>query len=301
MPDLADLFTSFASHWIDTSVGKIFARSGGSGPPLLLLHGYTQTNVMWHRVAPALAQRFSLVIPDLPGYGWSAVPEADKDHAPYDKRSMAKVMVEVMEALGHIHFRLAGHDRGGRVAYRLALDHAGRVDRLATLDIVPTYDMWMGMDRNMAMKVWHWPFLAQPAPLPEMLIEKAPVALLEWKMASWTKAKNLSAFDPRAMDHYRASFSDPLRIHAQCEDYRAGQAADFRNDEVDRKAGRAIACPILALWGSAGIPSETSGPLDIWRKWAPQVEGRPIDSGHFLTEENPEVTAAALVDFFTAA
>jgi haloacetate dehalogenase len=300
MSDLADLFPGFASHWIDTSVGKIFARTGGDGPPLLLLHGYTQTNVMWHRVAPTLAQRFRLVIPDLPGYGWSAVPHADKDHAPYDKRSMARVMVEVMEALGHVHFRLAGHDRGGRVAYRLALDHAGRVDRLATLDIVPTYDMWMGMDRNMAMKVWHWPFLAQPAPLPEMLIEKAPVELLEWKMASWTKAKNISAFDPRAMDHYRASFSDPLRIHAQCEDYRAGQAADFRNDETDRKSGRTIACPMLALWGSAGIPSETSGPLAIWREWAPQVHGKPIDSGHFLTEENPDTTAAALVDFFSA-
>jgi haloacetate dehalogenase len=301
LPDLADLYPGFAAHWIDTSVGKIFARTGGGGPPLLLLHGYTQTNVIWHRVAPALAKHFSLVIPDLPGYGWSAVPEADADHAPYDKRSMAKVMIEVMEARGHVHFRVAGHDRGGRVAYRLALDHAGRVDRLATLDIVPTYDMWMGMDRNMAMKVWHWPFLAQPAPLPEMLIEKAPVALLEWKMASWTKAKNLSAFDQRAMDHYRASFSDPLRIHAQCEDYRAGQAADFRNDEADRNAGRTIACPMLALWGAAGIPSETAGPLDIWRNWAPQVQGKPIDSGHFLAEENPETTAAALVDFFTAA
>ena len=301
MPDLADLYPGFASHWIDTSVGKIFARSGGSGPPLLLLHGYTQTNVVWHRVSPSLAQAFSLVIPDLPGYGWSVVPEADREHAPYDKRAMAKVMVEVMEALGHVRFRLAGHDRGGRVAYRLALDHPGRVEHMATLDIVPTYDMWMGMDRNMAMKVWHWLFLAQPAPLPEMMIEKAPVPYLEWKTASWTKAKNLSAFDPRALDHYRAAFSEPLRIHAHCEDYRAGVAADFRNDEADRTAGKMILCPLLALWGAAGIPSETGGPLDIWRQWAPHVQGRAIDSGHFLTEENPETTAAALVDFFSAA
>ena len=144
---------------------------------------------MWHRVAPALAARFALVIPDLPGYGWSAVPEADAKHAPYDKRSMAKAMVEVMEKLGHVRFRLAGHDRGGRVAYRLALDHPGRVERMATLDIVPTYDMWHGMDANMAMKVWHWPFLAQPYPLPEMLISKAPVEYLEWKMASWTQGE----------------------------------------------------------------------------------------------------------------
>jgi haloacetate dehalogenase len=300
MTDLADLFPGFASHWIDTSIGKIFARTGGSGPPLLLLHGYTETHVMWHRVAPALAACFALVIPDLPGYGWSAVPEADANHAPYDKRSMAKVMIEVMEKLGHLHFRLAGHDRGGRVAYRLALDHPARVDRTATLDIVPTYDMWHGMDRNMAIKVWHWPFLAQPAPLPEMLISKAPVELLEWKLASWTKAKNLSAFDRSALDHYRASFSDPLRIHAQCEDYRAGYGADLANDEADRAAGKIITCPLLALWGGVGIANETGGPLNIWRQWAPQATGQPIDSGHFLTEENPDATAKALLEFFTA-
>ena|ERR1700688_1200360 len=300
MPDLADLHSGFASHWIDTSAGKIFARTGGSGQPLLLLHGYTETNVMWHRVARVLAKRFSLVIPDLPGYGWSAIPDANAKHAPYDKRSMAKAMVEVMEKLGAVHFRLAGHDRGGRVAYRLALDHPGRVERMATLDIVPTYDMWHGMDRNMAMKVWHWPFLAQPAPLPEMLIEKAPVAYLEWKLASWTKAKNLSAFDPRALDHYRAAFSDPLRIHAHCEDYRAGYGADLANDEADRANGKTISCPLLALWGSTGIANETDRPLAIWKEWAPQAKGQPIDSGHFLTEENPDATAKALLDFFTA-
>ena len=300
MPELADLFPDFAVRWIDTSIGKIFARAGGSGPPLLLLHGYTETHVMWHKVAPALAEHFSLVIPDLPGYGSSATPEADSNHAPYDKRSMAKVMVEVMDQMADGRFLLAGHDRGGRVAYRLALDHPDRVERMATLDIVPTYDMWQAMDRNMAMKVWHWPFLAQPAPLPEMLISKAPVDYLEWKLASWTKAKNLSAFDPGALEHYRVSFSDPAHIHAQCEDYRAGQAADFVNDEADRKAGKTIACPLLALWGAAGIPNETGGPLAIWRQWAPHAVGAPIDSGHFLTEENPADTAAALLDFFSA-
>jgi haloacetate dehalogenase len=267
-----------------------------------LIHGYPQNHVMWHDVAPGLAAAgHTVVCPDLRGYGQSHKPPAGDGSVNYSKRAMAAELVTVMRTLGHERFAVAGHDRGGRVAYRLALDHPGRVGRLATLDIVPTYDMWMGMDRNMAMKVWHWPFLAQPAPLPEMLIEKVPVALLELKMASWTKAKNLSAFDPRAMDHYRAAFSDPLRIHAHCEDYRAGQAADFGNDEADRKAGRTIACPMLALWGAAGIPSETSGPLEIWRKWAPQVQGKAVESGHFLSEENPEATAAALVDFFTAA
>ena len=213
---------------------------------------------------------------------------------------MAKAMVEVMEKLGHVRFRLAGHDRGGRVAYRLALDHPGRVERMATLDIVPTYDMWHGMDANMAMKVWHWPFLAQPDPLPEMLISKAPVEYLEWKLASWTKAKNLSAFDPRALEHYRASFSDPLRIHAQCEDYRAGYGADLANDEADRAAGKTITCPFLALWGGAGIANETGGPLAIWKEWAPQAVGQPIDFGHFLAEENPDATAEALLEFMTA-
>src|SRR6266699_3486922 len=145
-PDLADLFPGFASHWIDTSIGKMFARSGGAGPPLLLLHGYAQSNVMWHRVAPELARHFTLILPDLPGYGWSVAPRASADHEPYSKRAMAAVMIEIMEQLGHVRFRLAGHDRGGRVAYRLALDHAGRLERLAVLDIVPTWTMWHRMD-----------------------------------------------------------------------------------------------------------------------------------------------------------
>jgi haloacetate dehalogenase len=297
MSDLADLFPGFAAHWIDTSIGRMFARSGGSGPPLMLLHGYAQSNVMWHRVAPRLAERFTLIIPDLPGYGWSAVPEARPDHTPYTKRAMGAIMIDIMEALGHVRVRLAGHDRGGRVGYRLALDHPGRVERLAVLDIVPTYAMWHRMNHRMAMKVWHWPFLAQPYPLPETLLSKAPVEYLDWKMASWTKSKDLSAFDPRALAHYRAFFSDPLRIHATCEDYRAGESADLAADEADRAAGRKITCPLLALWGAAGIPS-ASGPLGIWREWAQDVRGEPIDSGHFVAEENPDATARALLDFF---
>jgi haloacetate dehalogenase len=300
MADLDDLFPGFASHWINTSSGKLFARSGGKGPPLLLLHGYAQTNVMWHKVAPALAEQFTLIIPDLPGYGWSAVPEADKDHEPYSKRAMAKVMVELMEELGHVRFGLAGHDRGGRVAYRLTLDHPGRVERLAVLDIVPTHAMWHGMDRKLAMKVWHWTFLAQPYPVPEALIGKDPIGYIDRKMASWTKAKDLSGFDPRALAHYHAFFSDPLRIRATCEDYRAGYTSDLAADEADAAAGKKITCPLLALWGAAGIPSETSGPLGIWREWATQVSGKAVDSGHFVAEENPDATAAALIEFFRA-
>jgi len=296
MPDLADLFPGYASHWIDTSAGKMFARSGGDGPPLLCIHGYAQTNVMWHRVAPALAKHFTLVVPDLPGYGWSHAPKSGAGHAPYDKRSMANVMIEIMEKLGHIRFRLAGHDRGGRVAYRLALDHPGRVEKLVTLDIIPTYDMWHGMDYELAMKVWHWQFLALKEPMPEMLIGKDPIGYIDYKMASWTKAKDLSAFDPRALAHYHAFFSDPLRIHATCEDYRAGRTTDLTNDEADRKAGKKITVPMCALWGTGGIP-DASGPLAIWKAWATDVTGGPIDSGHFVCEENPDATAQAMLEF----
>ncbi len=297
MPDLADLYPGFESRWITTSAGKLFARVGGKGPPLLLIHGYPQTNVMWHRVAPALTARFTLVIPDLPGYGWSEVPRGDADHTPYDKRSMAKAMIELMEEIGHVRFRLTGHDRGGRVAYRLALDHPERVEKLATLDIVPTYEMWARMDQKLAMKIWHWPFLAQEEPLPEMLIGKAPTAFQDWELAHWSKKQDLSAFDPRALAHYRAFFQSPDRVHATCEDYRAGQSIDLAYDTADKDAGRKIEVPMLALWGDAGIPGER-GPLDIWRNWATNVSGHAIDSGHFLPEENPDATAAALLAFF---
>ena len=297
MSDLADLFPGFASHWIDTSVGRMFARAGGSGPPLLCLHGYPQTHVMWHRVAPALARHFTLVLPDLPGYGWSAVPDAKADHAPYTKRAMADVMIEIMEGLGHARFRLAGHDRGGRVAYRLALDHPGRPISLATLDIVPTWSMWHTFDAKLAMRAWHWTFLAQPAPLPELLLGKAANEYFDLLTAKWLAGKK-DAFDARALAHYRASFTDPLRIHASCEDYRAGQSTDVAYDEVDRKTGNKIACPMLALWGAGGLPRDLD-PLAVWREWATNVQGAAIDCGHFLCEEAPDATAAALIEFFT--
>jgi haloacetate dehalogenase len=299
MPDLADLYPDYQSHWIDTSAGKIFARSGGQGPPLLLLHGYAETNVMWHRVAPLLAPHFSLVIADLPGYGWSAVPDADANHAPYDKRSMGNAMVELMQKLGHARFRLAGHDRGGRVAYRLALDHPGRLEKLATLDIVPTYNMWHGIDAKLAFRIWHWTFLALPAPFPEEMIGRDPIAFWDRKSGPGTKGRSLDKFDPRALAHYHAFFQNPLRIHATCEDYRAGHTTDLKNDEADRAAGKKITCPLLALWGSAGIPNEAEAdPLATWREWATDVRGMAIDCGHYLPEENPDATARALIEFF---
>ena len=298
MPDLADLFPGYKSEWISTSGGRIFARVGGSGPPLLLLHGFSETHVMWHKVAPKLAERFTLIVADLPGYGWSDMPESDADHTPYTKRAMAKVMVEAMEQLGHVHFALAGHDRGGRVSYRLAFDHPGRLSKLAVLDILPTYEYWARMDRAYALKIYHWAFLAQPYPLPEKLILGDPDAFLKEKLKSWTKSKTLDPFDPRALEHYLAPCRDPSRVHAMCEDYRAGAHADFDADKADRDAGNKITVPMLALWGNAGIAAAAATPLDTWMQWATKVTGSPIDSGHFLTEENPDATARALLDFF---
>jgi len=329
MPDLADLFPGYSSHWIDTAAGKLFARAGGAGPPLLLLHGYPQTHVMWHRVAPALAEHFTLIVADLPGYGWSAVPESnlstarsdeERARSPYAKRAMANAMIELMEALGHARFHLAGHDRGGRVAYRLALDHPGRVIKLATLDIVPTAEVWRGMDGKVALRTWHWPFLAQPAPLPELLIGNAANEYFDLLEAAWTRGsggaggsymqstrsertpsastEKTTAFDPRARAHYRAAFVDPLRIHARCEDYRAGATIDVTFDEADRAAGRKITVPMLALWGGRGGFANMLSPLETWRSWATDVRGKAIDCGHFLAEEAPEETAQAMLEFF---
>ena len=298
MADLADLFPGYEAKWIGTTSGRIFARVGGKGPPLLLLHGYSSTHVMWHNVAPKLDDRFTLVIADLPGYGWSDMPESDKDHTPYTKRAMAKALVEAMESLGYVHFALAGHDRGGRVSYRLALDHPGRLSRLAVLDILPTYNYWQRINRLYALKIYHWTFLAQPYPFPETLILGNPDFFLKEKMASQTKSRTLAAFDPQAMAHYLAPFRDPSRVHAMCEDYRAGAYADYDIDKADVDAAKKITVPMLALWGDAGIAAAAATPLDTWTSWATNVRGAPVDSGHFLAEENPDATAKLLREFF---
>ena len=300
MPDLADLFPGYASEWISTKQGRIFARVGGKGPPLLLLHGFSETHVMWHRVVPQLADRFTVIIADLPGYGWSDMPESDDAHMPYSKRAMANALIEAMEQLGHVHFALAGHDRGGRVSYRLALDHPARLSKLAVLDILPTYDYWEKMDWRYALKIYHWTFLAQQAPLPETLISSNGDFYLRTKMASQTKSKDLSAIDPRALEHYLAPFRDPARVHAMCEDYRAGATIDYDLDKVDHDAGKKITIPMLALWGDGGIAQAAATPLDTWKNWATDVIGGPVNSGHFLCEEDAGATAKALKEFFTA-
>lgn len=300
VPPLGDLFPGFYTQGIPVSGGEVelLVREGGEGPPLLLLHGYPQTHVCWHKVAPALAKRFTLVMPDLRGYGGSSIPPLTADGLAYSKRVMAQDVLSLMTELGHDRFAVAGHDRGGRVAYRLALDSPEAVTRIAVLDIVPTFAMWAAMDAGMALKAYHWPFFAQPAPLPERLIGADPDFFIEWTLASWTASKDLIAFDELALAHYRAFFRQPERIAATLADYRAGAGPDREHDAADREAGRKIAAPLLALWGDGGFPARGKSPIDVWRDWAENVEGHALHCGHFLPEEAPDETAAALIDFF---
>ena len=300
MSQLADLFPGFSSQHVPTQHGRLFARIGGEGPPLLLLHGFPQTHVMWHRVAPALAERFTLVIPDLPGYGASDVPVTDAEHTPYTKRAMAEAMVALMAHLGHARFAMCAHDRGARVGYRLALDQPERLTRLALLDILPTYDYWQRMDRSFALRIYHWAFLAQPYPVPEHLIQKNSDEYFTHTLGSWT-ARGIAAFDERAMAHYLAAMRDPQRVHAACEDYRAGAYADYDHDKLDFEFGRKVQVPLQVLWGAKGIAAGAATPLDTWRQRAANVTGAPVESGHFLPEENPQDTVAALLPFLTAA
>jgi haloacetate dehalogenase len=297
--ELPDLFPGFESRRFTTQGAEIFARIGGEGPPLFLLHGYPQTHVMWHRAAPKLAERFRVILCDLRGYGQSSVPPTVPDHFTYSKRAMAGDVIDIADQLGLASFLLCGHDRGGRVAYRMALDHPGRVERLVTLDIVPTYNMWHLLTRDLALKSLHWSFLAQPYPWPEEMIGRDPAGWLDHKLALWGGTGDLSFFAPEALARYRAFFSEPARLHATCEDYRAGAGYDLAADEADRAAGRRIACPTAVFWGDRGIPSTTASPLAIWQEWCERVEGRSINSGHFPAEEAPDDTAAAIIEFLT--
>jgi haloacetate dehalogenase len=233
---------------------------------------------------------------DLRGYGWSTAPPSNGGTL-YTKRLMARDAIKVMEDLGHIRFSVVGHDRGGRVAYRMALDQPERLDKVVVLDVVPTATIWQTMDARAARKTYHWLFLAQPAPLPEKLLGTSPTFYLEHTLASWTANRNLEAFDPQALAHYRAAFNEAMHIHAFCEDYRAGASLDYAYDETDQKAGRKIEVPLCVLWGAKGLPAEGLAPLEIWRQWARDVRGKAIPCGHFLPEENPEATLAALLEF----
>jgi haloacetate dehalogenase len=283
------MFEGFELSFVETDEAVIRVRHGGSGPPVLLLHGHPQTHVMWNRVAPKLAEHFTVVAADLRGYGESSKPPTTADHEPYSKRAMARDQVEVMSRLGFERFAVAGHDRGGRCAYRLALDHPERVEKLAVLDIVPTGDMWQRVDMEFGLVDWHWFFLAQPAPFPEEVIGANPDV--------YYFRDDLSRFAPEALDDYLRCVRNPDTIHAMCEDYRAGATIDFELDEADR-GSRRIASPVLALWSGREELGRWFDVLQVWRGWADDVRGRALDCSHFLAEEAPDETYEELYDFF---
>jgi haloacetate dehalogenase len=292
----------FKSATLETGETSIFVRSSGSGPPLLLLHGFPETHLMWRGVAPLLARDFTVVCADLRGYGSSGCPASAPDHGPYAKRAMARDLVAVMERLGFSRFSVAGHDRGGRVAYRMALDHPSRVDRLAVLDVLPTETVWERADARLALGFWPWSLLAQPEPLPERILTAAAEAIVDDALGGWGSPP--AVFPPVVRAAYVEALRDPGHAHAICEEYRAAATIDREHDRADRAAGRRIGCLLLVLWSGPGPLGtwyvEESGPLAVWRAWSDDVRGQPFDAGHFFPEEAPQQTAEALGRFFTA-
>jgi haloacetate dehalogenase len=293
------LFPGFAARDIPVADGiTIRVRTGGQGRPLLLLHGHPQTHAIWHRVAPELARHFTLVLADLRGYGDSSKPASDADHGGYAKRTMALDMLRVMQALGHDRFDVLAHDRGARVAHRLAVDHAAAVRRLVLLDIAPTLAMYEETTEAFARAYWHWFFLIQPAPLPERLIEADPAAYVRDVMGR--RSAGLAPFDPRALAEYERALCLPGAAHGLCEDYRASAGIDVVHDRADRDRGLRLAVPLLALWGRDGVIHRCFQPLEEWRRVATDVRGRPLPCGHYIAEEAPDALLAEVLPFLTA-
>jgi haloacetate dehalogenase len=289
----------FEARRVETDRGAIFVQKGGTGPAVLLLHGFPETSLMWRDVAPLLTGNFTVVAADLPGYGRSDPPPASADHSTMSKREMAASLVAAMQQLDCERFAIVGHDRGGRVGYRAALDHPGSVTRLAVLDVIPTYEVWARADARLTLAFWPFSLLAQPAPLGERLISAAPDAIVDDALSNWGSPAN--AFSPDVRDAYIEALRDPVRVHAICEEYRAAASIDRVHDEIDLDAGRRIECPVLALWSAAGALAswyvDAGGPLAVWRRWAGNVSGQPVGGGHFFPEEYPNLTAELLAHF----
>lgn len=288
------MLTQFKTHEIAVNGTTVFAKTAGSGRPILLLHGYPQTHAMWHRVAPVLAEQFSVVLADLRGYGRSGKPPTDVEHLPYSKREMAKDLIALMDHLGHSKFAVGAHDRGARVAHRLALDHSDRVTRLALLDIAPTREMYRDSSQLFASSYWHWYFLIQPAPFPERLIEADPEYY--WKHKCGSGSAGLDIFTEEALEDYLNAFRRPETIHASCEDYRAAASIDLIHDAED--GVRRLQQPLLALWGLNGVIEKCFDPLALWRERADTVHGRGLPGGHYLAEEVPQLVLEEWLPFF---
>ena len=295
-------FQGFEAHDFDVNGLRLHARTGGTpgAPPLLLVHGFPQSHVLWQRVAQSLAAHFQLVLPDLRGYGRSSKPAGDADHANYSKRVMAQDLVALMRALGHDRFALCGHDRGARVAHRLALDHPQAVSRLCVIDIAPTLDMYNATDMAFARAYYHWFHLIQPAPLPETMIGACAKDYLHAKLGGWGSSGGTAYIEAEALAEYERNFCTPAAIHGACEDYRASAGIDLQHDRESRAAGCKVECDLLVLWGERGVVHRLFKPLALWQaQCAMPVQGQAMAAGHFIPEEQPAETAAALLGFFS--
>lgn len=290
------MFSGFTARTVTGLAGHVQTRWGGNGPPLLLLHGHPQTHAMWHLVAPALAQHFTVVMMDLRGYGDSARPSSDAEHAVYSKRAMANDALTVMQHYGFERFGVLAHDRGARVAHRLALDHAAAVERLMLLDIAPTVAMYDSTTQAFATAYWHWFFLIQPPPLPEALIESDPVRYIRSVMGK--RHAGLAAFAPEALAEYERCAQIPGTAHAICEDYRASSSIDLMHDRADMALGRKLEQPVKVLWGEHGAVGQCFDVLQLWRERATQVTGNSLPCGHYIAEEVPELLISQALDFF---
>ncbi|MEN9781008.1 MAG: hypothetical protein RL014_2156 [Pseudomonadota bacterium] len=292
------LFPGFERGFFDASGARIHYLRAGKGEPLLLLHGYPQSLACWHRIAPALAQRHTVICADLRGYGDSSKPQGLADHSNYSKRAMAQDMAELMSGLGFDRFHLVGHDRGGRVSHRLAADHATRVHTLTVLDISPTLRMFERTDMEFARAYYHWFFMLQPPPLPEQMLQgQVPFNILG---RVGRAEPDLSAFDARAVQEYVRCFADPAAVHGSCEDYRAAGSIDLEHDRTDRAAGRKLPMPVLALWGAHGVVGRMFDCLADWRAVADDVRGEALPCGHFIPEEAPQQSLELIARFVTA-
>lgn len=292
---MIDLFPQFDSTLLAVNGVQIKVRTGGSGPPLLLLHGHPQTHVIWHRIAPILAKTHTVVMTDLRGYGDSSKPQGDPDHGNYAKRTMALDQLAVMQHLGFNAFDVLAHDRGARVAHRLALDHPQAVHRMVLLDIAPTLAMYGQTSEAFARAYWHWFFLIQPAPMPERLIQADPGAYVREVMGR--RSAGLTPFDPRAIEEYARCLALPGAAHCLCEDYRASAGIDLMHDRTDIENQNNLKMPLLILWGRDGVVNQCFKPLEEWQKVAINVQGQALPCGHYIAEEAPELLLKHVQDF----